>query len=135
MSIKTFLHVETPGDEPRALGFSDLRATTTYAISPILRRCIHTIYLSFLVSFCYSFENLSKAISFPAKPSLTFGTRILSTYRFLNPSENRYNCINVSLPDRFGLVGEVGLEPTVFQSNAFTVRPIRHYGYSPICTV
>ena len=123
MSIKTFLHVETPGDEPRALGFSDLRATTTYAISPILRRCIHTIYLSFLVSFCYSFENLSKAISFPA------------TYRFLNPSENRYNCINVSLPDRFGLVGEVGLEPTVFQSNAFTVRPIRHYGYSPICTV
>ena len=30
--------METLGDEPQALGFSDLRTTTTYTISPLVGR-------------------------------------------------------------------------------------------------
>lgn len=71
--LTSVIIVETPGDEPRALSFSDSRATTTYAISPILRRCIHTIYLSFLVVFLIDSKTTLTAISFPSKNSLTFG--------------------------------------------------------------
>ena len=72
-----------------------------------LRRSIHTFYLFLLSSVIrYRCINSRRQISFPSKLYL-FGW---PTYHFLNPSENRYNSINVSVTRQVWIVGPERLE-------------------------